>query len=229
MIVLKAAVREEFASHKCCADLVRVDTIPCDNCAVLMLKEAVVSSLKVDKLAAVLGGEAAYDIAVFIHAGAHAVGAARLHEVRCDKKNAADLIFCACYHLAEVALVFLGSARFARDARNVELSPHVVDADADADVVGREGENIAVIAREQVAARISADTRIRNSEIQLGIPCVKHILDNADIAAPEIIEQTLADGLCAAHVGYRVACKYYSVVIFEYHLVFGSLRGASFR
>ena len=135
MVIVKAAMREKFARHEGSSYLIRMNAVPCYYRAVLMLKETVIGCLKIDKLADVFGGKSAYDVRIFVHACAHTVGAARLHKIRSCKEQPKYLIACAFDHLAQIMLVFVGSACLARNSRNIKLSPYIIYSDADADIV----------------------------------------------------------------------------------------------
>lgn len=131
VIIVESAFFQKCPCDHCSADLVRMDSIPGDVGGMAVLEVIVEDGLQVDKAAAVFLSQLAADRAVGVHAFSHPVLPIWLHVIWGHEENSFYIIFYGKNHLFDVGTVLLRRYLLVRDGRAVELSPDVVDADAD--------------------------------------------------------------------------------------------------
>lgn len=131
VIVVKSAFLQKRPRNHGCTDLVRVNPIPCNVGRMTVLEVIIKNSLQIDKTAAIFFGQLTADCPIRIHTFSHPVLCIWLHIIWGHEKNTFYVIFYGENHLFDVGTVLLRRYLLVRDGRAVELSPDVVDADAD--------------------------------------------------------------------------------------------------
>ena len=189
-------------------------------------EEVVECPLDIDKSDRVLLCDLAADAAVFVHSRPHSVLAAGLHDVRGHEENALTAFLCRNHHFLDVCGIVIGRDCALRICGHIKLTPDVVYADADADPHRRTAEYVPVPPCKQVARGVPAYPGVQYGYNAFRIPCGKHIVDDPDIAASEVFGKLVADRRGTSHIGDRVAGKYYSVSVFEYHVFFLSVNNS---
>ena len=131
MIIVESAFLQKCPRDHRCADLVWMNSVPRNIGGMAVLEVIVEDGLQIDEAAAVFFGQLAADGTVGVHAFSHPVFSIWLHVVWGHEENSFYIIFYGKNHLFDVGAVLLRGYLLVRDGRAVELSPDVVDADAD--------------------------------------------------------------------------------------------------
>ena len=130
-MIIKSTFFQKCPSDYRRTDLVRMDSVPGDVGRMAVLEIIIEYGLQVDEAAAVFFSQLTADGPVGVHAFSHPVLPIWLHVVWGHEENSFYIIFYGKNHLFDVGTVLLRRYLLVRDGRAVELSPDVVDADAD--------------------------------------------------------------------------------------------------
>lgn len=131
MIVVKSTFFQKCPRDHGCSDLIWVDSVPGNVRRMAVLEVIIKNSLQINETAVIFLSQLAADRAVGVHAFSHPVLPIWLHVVWGHEENSFYIIFYGKNHLFDVGTVLLRRYLLVRDGRAVELSPDVVDADAD--------------------------------------------------------------------------------------------------
>lgn len=209
---------EELLGDIHAAHLIGMDAIPSDIARMHMLEESIPTFLQINADQIVLGGQFLDDRAEFVHASAHGIGLVRLHEIGGHEDHALH----ARQRLLDKALI-AGTIVFEGDMLllefgAVELTPYIVDADEDADVIGILFDYVGLPALFQIARLVTADAHVHDAQMQFGIHAAKERTNVRNVAAAPRVEQAFADRTRALIVGNGIADKENFAAFFKDHV-----------
>ena len=131
MIVVKSTFFQKCPRDHGCPDLIWMDSVPGNVGRMAVLGVIIKNSLQIDETAAIFFSQLTADCPICIHTFSHPILCIWFHVIWGHEKNTFYVIFYGKNHLLDVGTVLLRRYLLVRDSRAVELSPDVVDADAD--------------------------------------------------------------------------------------------------